>query len=103
MEKPVFVGGRRCVNWNLSTSSHEKAGPPNGVGPPPLNSLSHDPKQFGLHSLRIGGATAMAAGGQIPDRVVEREGRWKRKSGSAKKYTRNLEDASAVSSKFAEG
>ena len=31
-----------------------------------------DPKQFGLHSLRIGGATAMmAAGGQIPDRVVE--------------------------------
>ena len=44
-----------------------------------------DPKQFGLHSLRIGGATATAAGGQTPDRVVEREGRWKRKSGLAKK------------------
>ena len=64
----------------------------------------NDPNPFGLHSLRIGGATAMAAGGQIPDRVVEREGRWKRKSGSAKKYTRNnLEDASAVSSKLAKG
>ena len=63
-----------------------------------------DPKQFGLHSLRFGGATAMAAGGQIPDRVVEREGRWKRKSGSAKKYTRNnMEDASAVSSKLVKG
>ena len=83
---------------------HEKAGPPTGVGPPPLNSLSHDPKQFGLHSLRIGGTTVMTAGGQIPDRVVERGGRWKRKVGSAKKYTRNnLEGASAVSSKLAKG
>lgn len=28
-----------------------------------------DPKQFGLHSLRIGGATAMAAGERIPDSI----------------------------------
>ena len=63
-----------------------------------------NPKEFGLHSLRIGGATTMAAGGEISDRVVRREGRWKQDSGTLKKYTRsNLQDARAVSSYLARG
>ena len=66
--------------------------------------VEDNPKNFGLHSLRIGGATAMAAGGEIPDRIVQREGRWKRGSGTMRKYTRNnSEDASAVSNKLTKG
>ena len=34
-----------------------------------------DPREFALHSLRIGGASALAAGGDVSDRVVEKEGR----------------------------
>ena len=48
-------------------------------------SVGDDPKDFGLHSLRIGGATAVVAGGKIPDRTVQREGRWKQGSESIKK------------------
>lgn len=33
------------------------------------------PEEFALHSLRIGGATYLAAGGASPD-VLRREGRW---------------------------
>jgi len=62
----------------------------------------YNPMDFGLHSLRIGGATAMAAGGEISDRVVNDEGRWKGNSGSLRKYARNNpEDAGAVSKKLA--
>ena len=43
-----------------------------------------DPKHFALHSLRIGGTSAMAAGGEISDRVVQWAGRWK--SGAYKGY-----------------
>ena len=35
-----------------------------------------DIKNFGLHSLRSGGASAAANGG-IPDRLFKRHGRWK--------------------------
>lgn len=60
-----------------------------------------DPMHVGLHSLRIGGATTLAAGGEIPDRIVQREGRWKEGSGSFKLYTRNnLEDVELVSRKL---
>ncbi|CAM9240060.1 unnamed protein product, partial [Pylaiella littoralis] len=31
-----------------------------------------DPNTVGLHSLRIGAATTLAAGGQIPDRIIQR-------------------------------
>ena len=31
---------------------------------------------YGLHSLRIGGATA-AANNDLPDRVIKKHGRWK--------------------------
>lgn len=41
-----------------------------------LDQLGYDRKQFGLHSLRAGGATAAAAAG-IPDRLFKRHGRWR--------------------------
>ena len=37
----------------------------------------HDPSEVGLHSLRIGAATTLAAGGDVSQRVIQREGRWK--------------------------
>ena len=56
-----------------------------------------DPSEVGLHSLRIGAATTLAAGGEVSQRVIQREGRWK-SSESSKVYTRyNPEDAGIVS------
>ena len=37
-----------------------------------------DPKELALHSLRIGGASTLAAGGDVLDRVIQQEeGRWR--------------------------
>ena len=59
-----------------------------------------DPSEVGLHSLRIGAATTLVAGGRV--RVIQREGRWK-SSEFSKVYTRhNTEDAGIVSRKLAE-
>ena len=41
-----------------------------------LQVLGYPPDQFGVHSLRAGGATA-AAGSGVPDRLFKRHGRWK--------------------------
>ena len=41
-----------------------------------LESIGLDRKQFGLHSLRSGGASAAANAG-VPDRCFKRHGRWK--------------------------
>ena len=41
--------------------------------------LGFDPKRFGLHSLRAGGASAAANAG-VPDRLFKRHGRWKSES-----------------------
>ena len=61
-----------------------------------------DPSEVGLHSLRIGAATTLAAGGDASQRVIQRGGRWK-SSESSKVYTRNNpEDAGIVSRKLAE-
>ena len=46
-----------------------------------LESLGFPAESYGLHSLRAGGATAVANRG-IPDRLFKRHGRWK--SDSAK-------------------
>ena len=40
-----------------------------------LFQLGFDPKQFGLHSLRSGGASAAANAG-VPDRLFKRHGHW---------------------------
>ena len=53
--------------------------------------------EVGLHSLRIGAAIMLAARGDVSQRVIQREGRWK-SSESSKVYTRNNpEDAGIVS------
>ena len=58
-----------------------------------------NPDEFALHSLRMGGATKLAAGGDISERVIQREGRWR--SDAHKGYTRNYtEDARRVSRKL---
>ena len=44
-----------------------------------LAELGFDPTQFGLHSLRSGGATAAANSG-VPDRLFKRHGRWRSES-----------------------
>ena len=55
-----------------------------------------NPKEFALHSLRIGGASTLAAGGYVSERVIQREGRWK--SDAYKTYTvNNSEDSGMVS------
>ena len=41
-----------------------------------LANLCFSPEEFGLHSLRAGGATA-AANAMVPDRMFKRHGRWK--------------------------
>ena len=41
-----------------------------------LESIGLEKKQFGLHSLRSGGASAAANSG-VPDRLFKRHGRWK--------------------------
>ena len=41
-----------------------------------LSQLGYDQTQFGLHSLRAGGATAAASAG-VPDRLFKRHGRWR--------------------------
>lgn len=56
-----------------------------------------DPKQVGLDSLRIGGGTTLAAGGEISDRIMQTEGRWKECSGSFKLCTsNNLKDTIGI-------
>ena len=55
-----------------------------------------DPKDFALHSLRIGGASTLAARGEVSERVIQRAARWK--SDSYKSYTvNNMEDSRRVS------
>ena len=44
-----------------------------------ISQLGYDPKPFGLHSLRAGGATA-AANADVPDRLFKRHGHWKSES-----------------------
>ena len=41
-----------------------------------LSDLGYPSEEFGLHSLRAGGATAAANAG-VPDRLFKKHGRWK--------------------------
>ena len=57
------------------------------------------PEHFALHSLRIGGATSLAAGGDVLEVAIQREGRWR--SDAFKIYTRNnMADSRLVSHKL---
>ena len=44
-----------------------------------IKGIGLNPEEFGLHSLRSGGATAAANGG-IEDRLFKRHGRWRSES-----------------------
>ena len=58
-----------------------------------------NPDDFALHLLPVGGATTLAAGGEISERVIQREGRWK--SDAYKANTRNnVDDSRRVSRKL---
>ena len=61
-----------------------------------------DPREFALHSLRIGGASTRAAGRDVSDRVIQKEGRWW--SEEYKTYTAvyNVEDAKRVLRKLSD-
>lgn len=64
-------------------------------------SLGEDPKKFGTHSLRSGGATAMFEAG-IADTVIKQLGRWK--SDCYQAYTRIEETTGArISRAMAQG
>ena len=55
-----------------------------------------DPSEISLDPLRISAATTLAAGGEVSQKVIQREGRWK-SSESSKVYTsNNPEDAGIV-------
>lgn len=57
------------------------------------------PDEFALHSLRIGGATYLAAGGASPE-VLRNEGRWARKHGLRPYVCNHGMDAEWVSDKL---
>lgn len=57
-------------------------------------------KTIGLHSFRIGGATAAAATG-VPDRIFKRHGRWKTESAKDGYVRETLESALLVSQALA--
>ena len=54
-----------------------------------IEKAGYDPSEVAFHSLRIGAATTLAAGGEVSQRVTQREGRWKSPE-SSNVYTRNL-------------
>ena len=56
-----------------------------------LTSLGHNAKNYGLHSLRSGGAT-MAAANHIPDRLIKIHGRW-RSDSSKDRYIQHTTQA----------
>ena len=59
------------------------------------------PEHFALHSLRIGGAITLAAGGDVPEVAIQRERRWR--SHVFNIYTRNdMADSRLVSRKLAD-
>ena len=49
-----------------------------------------NPKEYALHSRSIGSASTLVAGGDVLERVIQREGRWT--SDAYKGYTRNNAD-----------
>ena len=60
------------------------------------------PQEYVLHSLRIGSASTLADGGDVSERVIQREGKWK--SDAYNVYTGNdAENAGKVSRKLAAG
>ena len=64
-----------------------------------LKELGYNPDEFGLHSLRAGGATAAANAG-VPDRNFKRHGRWKSENAKDGYVEDSLESRLGVSKKL---
>ena len=62
-----------------------------------------EPSDLALHSLRIGASTKLAAIGDVPDRVSQREGRWARDTNTFEIHTKeNIIDSRTVSKNLAQ-
>ena len=61
-----------------------------------LRAISLDPQQYGLHSLRSGGAS-LAAVMEIPDRLIMRHGGWKSESSKNRYIQESVDSLLAVS------
>ena len=64
-----------------------------------LSAIGLDPKRFGLHSLRSGGASAAANAG-VPDRMFKRHGRWCSENAKDGYVKDSLEERLLVSQKL---
>ena len=64
-----------------------------------LETIGLDKKQFGLHSLRSGGATAAAAAG-VEDRLFKKHGRWKSKNAKDGYIKESIDNRLSVSKKL---
>ena len=64
-----------------------------------LESIGLDRKQFSLHSLRSGGASAAANAG-VPDRHFKRHGRWRNESAKDGYVQDRIEERLSVSKKL---
>ena len=61
-----------------------------------MEKSGRDPREFALHSLRIGGASTLAPGRDVSDWVIHKGGRWR--SEELKTHIAyNVEDAKRVS------
>ena len=61
-----------------------------------LSAIGLDPKRFGLHSLRSGGASVAANVG-VPDRMFKQHGRWRSENAKDGYVKDSLKDRLSVS------
>ena len=61
-----------------------------------MASVGLNPKNFGMHSLRSGGATAAANFG-VPDRLFKKHGRWRSETAKDGYIKDTLKDGLSVS------
>ena len=64
-----------------------------------LSAIGVDHHQFGLHSLRAGGASAAANAG-VPDRLFKRHGRWRSENAKDGYVKDTMEERLEVSRKI---
>ena len=64
-----------------------------------LEAIGLDKRQYGLHSLRAGGASAAANAG-VPDRMLKRRGRWRSENAKDGYVKDSLDNRLQVSKKI---
>ena len=98
MPESAPLSSHRCGNEVRVGRCPEALAALRQVAARPGNDLS----EVGFHSLRISAATTLAAGGDVSQRVIQKEGRWKSSESSKVDTRNNPEDAGIVSRKIAE-